>query len=215
MLKIGHRGAKGHIAENTIASFEKAIELGVDMIELDVHLSKDCIPVVIHDTTVDRTTNAKGKVVDFTANEIQKISIPTLEDVLVLVENQCGINIEIKVFEATKPVLEALKKANFPLEKIIVSSFDWEVLQLCHAEATTFALGVLTETSVDDALTFAKTINAYSINPYYKLLNSQNVQEIHQNGFKIYPWTVNKPEDITFVKSLKVDGIITDFPERL
>ncbi|HRG18024.1 MAG TPA: glycerophosphodiester phosphodiesterase family protein [Flavobacterium lutivivi] len=225
MLKIGHRGAKGHAAENTIASFQKAIELGVDMIELDVHLSKDGIPVVIHDETIDRTTHHSGFVNQFTAEFLQSIGVPSLRDVFDLVENQCAINIEIKVFEATKPVLEVLKNAKFPQEKIIISSFDWDVLNVCHcfasssralvSEEQSISLGVLTEVSIQEALTFAKKINAYSINPYFKLLNPENVKDIHQNGFKVFPWTVNNPDDITFVKSLNVDGIISDFPDRL
>ncbi len=215
MLKIGHRGAKGHVAENTIASFQKAIELGVDMIELDVHLSKDGIPVVIHDETIDRTTHYSGFVNQFTAEFLQSIDVPSLKDVFDLVENRCAINIEIKVFEATKPVLEVLKNTKFPQEKIIISSFNWDVLNVCHSEGENIPLGVLTELSIEEALTFAKKINAYSINPYFKLLNHENVEDIHQNGFKVFPWTVNNPDDITFVKSLKVDGIISDFPDRL
>ncbi len=215
MLKIGHRGAKGHVAENTIASFQKAIELGVDMIELDVHLSKDGIPVVIHDETIDRTTHYSGLVNQFSAEFVQSIGVPTLKDVFDLVENRCAINIEIKVFEATKPVLEVLKNTKFPQEKIIISSFNWDVLNVCRFEERSISLGVLTELSIEEALTFAKKINAYSINPYFKLLNHENVKNIHQNGFKVFPWTVNNPDDITFVKSLKVDGIISDFPDRL
>ena len=215
MLKIGHRGAKGYATENTIASFQKAIELGVDMIELDVHLSKDGIPVVIHDETIDRTTHYSGFVNQFTAEFLQSIGVPTLRDVFDLVENRCAINIEIKVFEATKPVLEVLKNTKFPQEKIIISSFNWDVLNVCHSEGENISLGFLTELSIEEALTFAKKINAYSINPYFKLLNPENVKDIHQNGFKVFPWTVNNPDDITFVKSLKVDGIISDFPDRL
>lgn len=215
MLKIGHRGAKGYVAENTLASFQKALELDVDMIELDVHVSKENIPIVIHDETVDRTTNAKGKVTNFTAKELQNLGIPTLEDVFDLVENRCGINIEIKVFEATKAVLNLINNSSFDTEKIIISSFDWNVLQLYHSEKSAIHFGVLTENSIDDALSFAKKISAYSIHPYFKLLNTENVQLMHQNGFKIYPWTVNNLEDITFVKSFLVDGIITDFPDRL
>ena len=215
MLKIGHRGAKGYAAENTIASFQKAIELGVDMIELDVHLSKDGIPVVIHDETIDRTTHHSGFVNQFTAEFLQSIGVPSLKDVFDLVENRCAINIEIKVFVATKPVLEVLKNTKFPQEKIIISSFNWDVLNVCHSEGENISLGFLTELSIEEALTFAKKINAYSINPYFKLLNPENVKDIHQNGFKVFPWTVNNPDDITFVKSLKVDGIISDFPDRL
>ena len=215
MLKIGHRGAKGHAAENTVASFQKAIELGVDMIELDVRLSKDGIPMVIHDETIDRTTHHSGFVNQFTAEFLQSIGVPTLKDVFDLVENRCAINIEIKVFEATKPVLEVLKNTKFPQEKIIISSFNWDVLNVCRFEERSNSLGVLTELSIEEALTFAKKINAYSINPYFKLLNHENVKNIHQNGFKVFPWTVNNPDDITFVKSLNVDGIISDFPDRL
>ena len=215
MLKIGHRGAKGLVAENTIASFQKAIELGVDMIELDVHLSKDGIPVVIHDETIDRTTHHSGFVNQFTTEFLQSIGVPSLKDVFDLVENRCAINIEIKVFEATKPVLEVLKNTKFPQEKIIISSFNWDVHNVCRFEERSISLGVLTELSIEEALTFAKKINAYSINPYFKLLNHENVKNIHQNGFKVFPWTVNNPDDITFVKSLNVDGIISDFPDRL
>ena len=215
MLKIGHRGAKGHVAENTIASFQKAIELGAGMIEFDVHLSKDGIPVVIHDETIDRTTHYSGFVNQFTAEFLQSIGVPSLKEVFDLLENRCAINIEIKVFEATKPVLEVLKNTKFPQEKIIISSFDWDVLNVCRFEERSISLGVLTELSIEEALTFAKKINAYSINPYFKLLNPKNVKDIHQNGFKVFPWTVNNPDDITFVKSLKVDGIISDFPDRL
>lgn len=215
MLKIGHRGAKGHVLENTLASFQKALELGVDMIELDIHLSKDNIPVVIHDFTVDRTTIAKGTATNFTAKELQNLGIPTLEDVFDLVQNQCEINIEIKVFEATKAVLDLVSISSFDTEKIIISSFDWNALQKVRFHLETIRIGVLTETNLDLALAFAKFIKAYSIHPYFHLLTLDTVKKIKEKEFKIFPWTVNEPEDITFVKSLQIDGIITDFPERI
>lgn len=215
MLKIGHRGAKGHAPENTLISFQKALALGVDMIELDVHLSKDNIPVVIHDSTVNRTTIAKGKTTDFTAKELQNLGIPTLEDVFNLVQNQCEINIEIKVFEATKAVLDLVSISSFDTEKIIISSFDWNALQEVRFHHETIRIGVLTETNLDLALAFAKFIKAYSIHPYFHLLTVENTNKIKDKEFKIFPWTVNEPEDITFVKSLQIDGIITDFPERI
>jgi glycerophosphoryl diester phosphodiesterase len=215
MLKIGHRGAKGHVPENTLISFQKALELGVDMIELDVHLSKDDIPVVIHDSTVNRTTITKGKVIDFTAKELQNLGIPTLEDVFNLVQNQCEINIEIKIFEATKAVLDLINNSSFDTEKIIISSFDWNALQETRFHHETIRIGILTETDLDLALAFAKFIKAYSIHPYFHLLTSENVKKIKEKEFKIFPWTVNEPEDITFVKSIEVDGIISDFPDRI
>lgn len=219
MKKIGHRGAKGYVAENTLASFEKAIELGVDGIELDVHLSSDEKVVVIHDETIGRTTSGKGFVKDFSSLELNKLGIPTLTDVLDLIAKKCFVNIEIKDEKATKFVLELIQ--NYITEKqwnpnlFQISSFDWNVLQLCYSKKRKLSLGVLTEDSIETALDFAKKINAYSINPYFKLLNAENVKTMYQNGFKIFPWTVNSEEDITFVKSFQVDGIISDFPDKV
>ena len=215
MLKIGHRGAKGHLPENTLASFEKAIELGVDMIELDIRLSLDKIPMVIHDTTVDRTTSSVGLVTDYSAKELQSLGIPTLKEVFKLVQNRCEINVEIKEFSATQVLLDLIDENLLDKNKILISSFDWNALQEVCFHQEEIRIGVLTETDLDLALAFAKFIKAYSIHPYYHLLTAENTEKINEKGFKIFPWTINEPEDITFVKTLEVDGIITDFPERL
>ncbi len=215
VLTIGHRGTKGHAPENTIASFEKAIEMGVDMIELDVHLSNDLVPMVIHDAIVNRTTLATGNVANFSAKKLQQLGVPSLEDVFTLVQNKCSINIEIKVYAATQPVLDVLQSSSFDVDKIIISSFDWHVLQEIRFQNDTIKLGVLTETNISLAIGFATFIKAFAIHPYYHLLTIQNVEKIKEKGLKLYTWTVNEPEDITFVKSLQIDGIITDFPERI
>lgn len=215
MLKIGHRGAKGHLPENTLASFEKAIALGVDMIELDVWLSSDKIPMVIHDETIDRTTSKTGLVTDYSAKELQALGIPALIDVFKLVDNRCEINVEIKPFTATQAVLNLIAKSTFDQSKILISSFDWNALQEVRFHDEDIRIGVLTETDLDLAMAFAKFIKAEAIHPYFHLLTAENVEKIKEKGFKVFPWTINEPEDITFVKSLEVDGIITDFPERL
>jgi len=219
MLKIGHRGAKGHVAENTLASFQKAIDLKVDGIELDVHLSSDGKVIVIHDETIDRTTNGKGFVTLFSTSELNKLNVPTLEQVLDLVNKQCFVNIEIKDSKATKSVLYLLQKyisdKNWDTTLFQISSFNWSILDEIFNANPKLQLGVLTDNSIEQALLFANKINAHSINPYFKLLNSENVQLLQENKFKIFAWTVNQEEDITFVKSLKVDGIISDFPDRI
>ena len=215
MLKIGHRGAKGHVAENTLASFEKALEIGVDMIELDVFLSKNGIPIVIHDKTVDRTTIGSGLVFDFSAKQLKEWNVPTLEDVFLLIKNQCEINIEIKIFTAVNPVLNLINSDLFKKEKIIISSFDWNALQELRFHDNNIRLGILTETDLDLAVSFAKFIEAYSVHPYYHLLTPENTKEIQRKGFKVFPWTVNSSEDLIFVKSLQVDGIISDFPDKI
>ena len=215
MLKIGHRGAKGHSPENTLASFEKAIALGVDMIELDVRLSFDKVPMVIHDETVDRTTSKTGLVTDYSAKELQHSGIPTLRDVFELVDNRCEINVEIKTILATQAVLDLIAKSNFDQSKILISSFDWNALKEVRFHDEDIRIGVLTETDLELAIAFAKFIKAEAIHPYYHLLTAENTLKIKEKGFKVFPWTINDPTAITFVKSLEVDGIITDFPERL
>ena len=219
MLKIGHRGAKGYKPENTLASFAKAIELNVDAIELDVHLSSDGEIMVIHDETLNRTTTKTGFVSDYSASELKKLGIPTLEEVILLVNRRCVINIEIKEATATPKVLQLIEKwvteQHWKYIQFQISSFNWEALSMVSKINSKIAIGVLAEASIEKALAFAIQIKAHSINPYYKLLNSENVNLIHSNGFKIYTWTVNTPEDLIFVKSLKVDGIISDFPDRI
>lgn len=219
MLKIGHRGAKGYKPENTLASFAKAIELNVDAIELDVHLSSDGEIMVIHDETLNRTTTKTGFVSDYSASELKRLGIPTLEEVILLVNRRCVINIEIKEATATPKVLQLIEKSvneqHWNYQQFQISSFNWEALSMVSKINSKIAIGVLAEASIEKALAFAIQIKAHSINPYFKLLNSENVNLIHSNGFKIYTWTVNTPEDLIFVKSLNVDGIISDFPDRI
>ena len=132
-----------------------------------------------------------------------------------MVQNRCEINVEIKTFSATQAVLNLIAKNTFDQSKILISSFDWNALQEVRFHDEDIRIGVLTETDLDLAMAFAKFIKAEAIHPYYHLLTAENVEKIKEKGFKVFPWTINEPEDITFVKSLEVDGIITDFPERL
>lgn len=219
MHKIGHRGAKGYFAENTLASFQKAIELGVDGIELDVHLSYDEKVMVIHDDTIDRTTSQKGFVKELSSKELEQLSIPTLESVFDLVNQKCFINIELKTYETADKVAELIEQyvteKAWKYEQIIVSSFDWNALQQVHFLNDKIQIGVLTNTDLNLALAFAKFIKAYAVHPYYHLLTAENVAQMQSKNFKVYPWTINESEDIIFVKSLNVDGIITDFPDRI
>ncbi|UPT71681.1 MAG: glycerophosphodiester phosphodiesterase [Flavobacterium sp. JAD_PAG50586_2] len=219
MLKIGHRGAKGYAQENTLISFQKAIDLGVDGIELDVHLSLDGKVMVIHDDTIDRTTSDKGFVKDILKTALEKVGIPSLETVFDLVDKKCFINVELKTFETADKVADLIEyyvsEKGWNYEHFIVSSFDWNTIQQVHFLNDKIPIGVLTNTDLDLAMAFAKFIKAYSIHPYYHMLTAENVIQMQTKNFKVYPWTVNEPEDIIFVQSLQVDGIITDFPDRI
>lgn len=219
MHKIGHRGAKGYVAENTLASFQKAIEMGVDGIELDVHLSSDNEVMVVHDETIDRTTSGSGLVKDYSSEELEQLGIPTLTSVFELADKKCFVNVELKIYETADKVAGLIEnlvsEKGWNYEQIIVSSFDWNALQQVHFLNDKIRIGVLTHTDLDLALAFAKFIKAHSVHPYYHLLTAENVKQLQSRNFKVYPWTINEPEDIIFVKSLQVDGIITDFPDRL
>jgi glycerophosphoryl diester phosphodiesterase len=225
MLKIGHRGARGYEPENTILGFQKAIELHVDQIELDVHLSSDNELMVIHDETIDRTTNGKGFVNQFSLQELKDFrmekeqQIPTLSEVFDLIDQKCSINIELKSYETADKVVELIEQ--YVLEKkwkynqFLVSSFDWNALQQVAFSNPEISIGVVTETDLDLALAFAKVIQAKSIHPYFHLLTIENTASMQEEGFQIFPWTVNEIEDIERIKRYNVNGIISDFPDRL
>lgn len=219
MLKIGHRGAKGYVAENTLASFQKAMDLGCDGVELDVHLSADNEIMVIHDDTIDRTTLEKGFVNTIATTKLQQLGVPTLSEVLDLVNKRCLVNIEIKDTKATDFVVKLIQnyisENNWNYSDFIISSFDWSVLESIHSTNSQIALGVLTENTLEEALIFAQKINAYSIHPYYQLLTKEKVTLYQDNGFLLFPWTVNDTHEIEKLKTFTVNGIISDFPDRL
>ena len=219
MLKIGHRGAKGYVAENTLASFQKAIDLQVDGIELDVHVSRDGEIMVIHDETIDRTTLGKGFVKNLSSNELQFYGIPTLREVLDLINNNLLVNIELKSDHSVEKVIEIINfycsEKNWNINNFIISSFNWELLLKVKSLHKNIKIGVLTEEKIESAIDFAVANQAFSINPYFKLLNSENVELMHKEKIQIHTWTVNSLEDLTFVKKLKVDAIISDFPDRI
>lgn len=219
ILKIGHRGAKGHKPENTLISFEKAIDFNVDGIELDVHLSLDGKLIVIHDETIDRTTPNNGFVKNSTSSDLKELGIPTLIDVLDLVNRRCFVNIELKGIGTSKPVVELIAQyisnKNWNYNDFLVSSFDWKMLEEIQLLNPKIRIGVLTDESIKEALAFAKKIKAFSIHPDYRLLIKENVALVQENGFEIYTWTVNLTEDIQKIKSFNVNGIISDFPDRI
>jgi glycerophosphoryl diester phosphodiesterase len=225
MKKIGHRGASGYEPENTLISFEKAIDLNADGIELDVHLSLDGELIVIHDETINRTTIGKGAVKELTLQELKKFhtsknqEIPTLIEVFDLVHRRCFINIELKGIGTAKPVNDLINyyisDKKWESTDFLVSSFDWNMLEEFHTLNPKIRIGILTEESIKEALAFAKKVKAFSIHPDYVLLSKENVALMQENGFEVFPWTVNSEDAIQKVKSFNVKGIISNFPDKL
>lgn len=225
ILNIGHRGAKGHEPENTLPSFQKALDFNVDGIELDVHLCKTGELIVIHDFTVDRTTNGTGAVADLSLSEVKalringEMEIPTLEEVLNVVGRKCLINIELKGRHTAKSVSHLIEKYilenEYSYDDFIVSSFQREELEMLFTINPKIHLGVLSQASVSQALEWATAFSAKAIHPHFSLLTPQNILKAQEQGFKVYTWTLNETEDIERIKTYNVNGIITDFPERI
>lgn len=225
ILKIGHRGAKAHVAENTLASFQQALDMGVDGIELDVHVCATGELVVIHDFTVDRTANGSGEVHKMTLSELKKLSIdglhsvPLLDEVMALVNRKCMMNIEMKGRHTAKPVSDFIdgyvKSRGWSYDDFVVSSFQREELLIMSDINKNIPLGILTQASVTQAWEWASEFSAKAIHPHFSLLTESNVKKAQQAGLKVYTWTINETEDIERIKSYNVDGIISDYPERL
>jgi glycerophosphoryl diester phosphodiesterase len=225
MLKIAHRGASGIEPENTLAAFQKAIEMGVDGIELDVHLTSDGEIIVIHDDTLERTTTGSGIVGQMTLQQIRSFRcannerIPTLSETLHLIDRQSMVNIELKGADTNGPVVQLIEQfvaeQDWHFDLFLVSSFDWNALQHVRKMNPAIPVGVLTATDIDLAIGFAEFINAETIHAYYHLLDAGNVAQMQRKGFEVLTWTVNEPSDIDNARSYNIDGIITDYPNRI
>lgn len=232
-LKIAHRGAAGTRPELTRPAFERALELGVDMIELDVHLTRDQQLVVLHDRELGRTVQGEGAVRDhllaelceldagaWFALEYAGVRVPSLDEVLDLTAGRAALNVEIKSaapdWEATARALTELLIAKGRLDTTIVSSFDMGALRAVREQCATARLGVLWHnTDLDPMWLLAEGLEARSIHPLWSLVDAAIVEQAHQRGLEVIAWTVNEPESITMLAGLGVDGIISDYPERL
>lgn len=224
-LRIGHRGACGYEPENTLSSFKKALELNVDMIELDVQRCKTGELVVIHDTKVDRTTNGTGYVSEKTLDQLKKLdagkgeSIPLLREVFDLIDNRKIINIELKGKGTAGPVSVIVKdymnNKGWRKDAFLLSSFSRNELTSARTNAADLMLGMNITSLRKDTLTFARSLGAFSIHPSLKITSKGLVDKAHRQGIKVFVWTVNDEGDIKRMKEMDVDGCFSDYPDRL
>ena len=222
---IGHRGAMGYIAENTLPSIKKAIDLGVNGVEIDVFRCASGELVVFHDKTLEKLTNATGYIETLDIDSIQRIdvlggyTIPTLNEVLDLINGRIFVNIELKgsqtAIKTNEILINYLKNKVWSSDKFLISSFDWDELKIFRKVNQKVPVAVITEDDPLDAIPVALELNAVAINPDYKTLNSFNIKKIKEKEFKIYTWTVNEIDDINMMIDFQVDGIITDYPDRI
>ncbi|MCQ2479658.1 MAG: glycerophosphodiester phosphodiesterase [Clostridia bacterium] len=229
---IAHRGFSGKYPENTMLAFKKAIEAGADGIELDVHFTKDKELVIIHDETIDRTTDGTGEVESFTYEELSKFNaygrfegqfdfqkIPTLREYFELVKPVEGFitNIELKTGINEYPgIEEAVLKLidEFSLrDRIIISSFNHFSVMRFKAIAPDMQCGFLEESRIIDFGAYAKKYNVEFVHPLYKCLTEDVFEEIYSNGIGINTWTVNDEESVRFLVKNNVNAVIGNFPD--
>ncbi len=224
MLNIAHRGASGTEPENTLRSFSRTLAMKAEAIELDVHLTKDKKLVVIHDNSVGRTTNGKGWVKNLTFKQLRKLDagkeekIPTLKEVFDLVNKRIMIHIELKGKGTAKPVIKLIEqytKKGWWYNHFIISSFNFKELKNFYKLNKKVRLAVLFEKNPEKYFKKAALINAYSINFPLTLVTKKYVEKAHEEGLKLFVWTVNTKKNIARMKKLKVDGIFTNFPDRV
>tara|TARA_B100001175_G_scaffold35301_1_gene25691 strand:- start:156 stop:899 length:744 start_codon:yes stop_codon:yes gene_type:complete len=225
-LVIGHRGAKGHVAENTLKSIKKAMQLGADGIEIDVFRCLSGEIVLFHDKKLDKLTNGTGLIENTSLEELKKLKvlgtnqqIPTLNEVFDVIDNKTFLNIELKGSNTAKLSLEIVKQQinnnGFLKKNILFSSFNWEELKDLRKLDGNIKIALITEDDPLLAIKPALNLRAVAINPSHKTLNKKVVEKIFSAGLKIYTWTVNNKKQIYKMKKLGVNGIITDYPERV
>lgn len=228
----GHRGAAALAPENTLAGIQKAVESGIKWIEIDTQLSADNVPVIIHDKTVKRCTNGKGHVGELTLAELKALdagswfssefegeTIPTLEETLLACqENGLNMNLEIKIHNENevKPlvekVVETVKQLNFPIEKLLFSSFSQTALAHCQALFPEVRRGFITEHKPSNMLDTIKPLNLYSLHIDHRILNETLAKSIKDMGLTLMIWTLNDPKKVDKFTAWGVDNIITDKP---
>jgi len=213
MLKIGHRGAPAHASENTIKSFRKALELGCEAIELDVHMCASGELVVIHDETLERTTNGKGKVAGFSLQELKKLDagegekIPTLDEVIDAAASKARILIEIKNEKAADAVRQLIEKYG-DYKNLVAISFNLSALESIKTSNSLIKLGFTFEEKVQ----LPDLSGYYSINPSVDVIDREIVENAHKSGLKVFCWTVNNKEQLKIALDTGADGIMTDDP---
>lgn len=237
---ISHRGANKYAPQNTIPAFKKALEIGTDGFETDVHLTVDGYVVICHNYTVDETSDGFGNVSSMTLERIRELDFgsyysdkfigtkaPTLDEFLALCHDDCikVMNIEIKqpldgnTIIADKTI-EAVKEAGL-FDKLLISSFDPAILVRCKEIDSECKTGFLYSPDkkicytkmITNYLDFAKEIKADYLHPHYVLVTERYVKQLHNNGIGVNPWTVDDKETAKKLLSYGVDGLITNVPD--
>jgi glycerophosphoryl diester phosphodiesterase len=215
MFVIGHRGSAATEPENTL----RALRAGMNcahFVEVDLRMTLDGVPIIMHDATIDRTTNGQGKVSDLTFSDLQQFDagkgevIPALTEVLRLVEGRCGLVVELKEVRDPGPVLELIGKS--AVNPLLIVSFHAPALKEVKRTLRHARTGLIFSHSYPDPLEIAVIINADMIFPRFNLLTPALVEEAHHRYLMVVPWTLNTAAEIRTVVEMQADGFATDDP---
>lgn len=232
-LIFGHRGAKAYYAENTLSSFEHAIDMGADGIELDVHVSKDGEVMVFHDFNLRRMCGVDGDISSFTKEELKSMrvsfmyqveEIPTLEEVMQLIVNlqhrynrKLWVNIELKAGSSLYPSIESavlsIAMKHLPLDQVIFSSFDHYAIKTLNELNPECLTAILTASAMVDPWEYVQKLNAAFYHPAKETLNQSVLDAYADNDLKINVYTVNQPKQAKWLMMQGVHGIFTDKPD--
>jgi glycerophosphoryl diester phosphodiesterase len=231
---IAHRGFRARYPENTLIAFQAALDAGVTMIELDVTHTRDGKLVVMHDNTLDRTTNGRGPVIDYSLKEVKKLDagswfdpifasqqVPELEEVLDLINGKVLINIEIKPHNDAgrnpsnsieRQVVEIINRRRIH-DKVLLSSFGKHILEKVASLENPPALALISRDPIDNAtLALCRRLKIFSCHPSPLILTSDQVEAMHAQGLKVFPYNVDTPEQFKQMFDMQVDGLISNDP---
>jgi glycerophosphoryl diester phosphodiesterase len=220
VVRVGHRGAAGHAPENTLAAIDAGIACGADIVEIDLRRTADGVLVVLHDATVNRTTNGTGRIDRLSLRDVKKLTagkgqqIPTLQEVLDAASGRAGLMLELKIRGIAGQTVEAVRQAGFK-NLVIYASFLHEELPHVRAadpDADRMALfDRLPGTSAARAMKYA----ASCVGLHYDRATRRLIESLHRSDLRVFVYTANRPSDIERALSLGVDGVISNFPERI
>lgn len=233
IINYGHRGASGYYPENTMIAFEKAVALGANGIETDVQMTKDGVLVLIHDESVERTTNGLGYVKDYSYKDIKELNssnymknyntktyVPTVEEFLAFAKaHDIYINFELKnsIFPYDRmenKLIDAILRVGVE-DKVILSSFNHYSVVRCKEIYSNIKTGILYMEALYKPEVYCKSVKADTIHPYYLSVNENVIMSAHKLGIKVNPFTINDEKTMKSLISIGVDGIITNYPDKL
>ncbi|WP_326497923.1 glycerophosphodiester phosphodiesterase [Clostridium sp. ZS2-4] len=233
-VNYAHRGASAYYPENTMLAFEKALELGATGIETDVQMTKDGVLILMHDELVNRTTTGRGFIKNYTYKEIRKldagswfrgdfknIKVPSLDELMdLLMDKNIQLNIELKnniilYEELEEKVIQKIYKYNMQ-NKVIISSFNHYALEKCKEISPEIKIGLLYIAGLYEPEKYAKRLGAEALHPYfYAVNNDEIIKNIKKTGLMLNPYTVDEESYMKFFVDHGVDGIITNYPDKL